>query len=281
MSSLVRNRRNRLVSVRRLLPTVIWGLIISLLQACSMIRSRNDSPPAQPLDVSEIPDAVPKFEPKSKYGNPESYIVNGKKYYVRQDSSDFNESGIASWYGTKFHGHRTSSGETYDMYAMTAAHKTLPLPTYVSVRNLVNGNSVVVKVNDRGPFHENRVIDLSYVAALKLGIVKEGTGLVEISVIDPGDYRRKVTPVQTGTGTERKGFYVQVGAFSDYANALKLSKKLTGLADNLMQISEAVVSNKKLYRVRFGPITDIDIADRIVIDLTRYGVNEHRIVVDL
>ena len=247
-----------------------------------MFSSRTDSPPAKPLDVSAIPDAVPKNEPKSKFGNPESYFVYGKKYYVRQDSTGFEESGIASWYGTKFHGHRTSSGETYDMYAMTAAHKTLPLPTYVSVRNLDNGNSVVVKVNDRGPFHENRVIDLSYVAALKLGIVKEGTGLVEIHAIDPGDNRRKEVPVQAVPSTERKGFYVQVGAFSDYANALKLSKKLTGLADNLMQISEAVVSNKKkLYRVRFGPITDIDIADRIVINLPRYGVNEHHIIVDL
>ena len=102
------------------------------------------------------------MEPKSRYGNPESYVVFGKRYYVKDSSKGYVETGIASWYGTKFHGRRTSSGETYDMYAMTAAHKTLPLPTYVEVTNLNNGRSIIVKVNDRGRFHEIRIIDLSY-----------------------------------------------------------------------------------------------------------------------
>jgi len=277
------NIGNRFIPSKRLLRVAIWWLLIFLLQACSVTSSRTDGRPGQPVNVSAIPDAVPGNEPKSKYGNPDSYIVNGKKYFVRRDSSGFIERGIASWYGTKFHGRRTSSGETYDMYAMTAAHKTLPLPTYVTVRNLYNGHSITVKVNDRGPFHENRVIDLSYVAALKLGIVKDGTGLVEVRAIDPGYFRGEPVPVQSQTTISKsgKGFYVQVGAFSNYENALQLTKKLTGLADNLIHISETIVSKEKLYRVRFGPITEIDVADRIVINLGRYGVGEHRIVVDL
>lgn len=116
-------------------------------------------------DVSHIPDAKPRYEPRSKYGNPDSYVVNGKRYYVMKSSSGYVERGVASWYGNKFHGRRTSSGETYNMYAMTAAHKSLPLPTYARVTNLQNGRSVVVKVNDRGPFLHNRIIDLSYAAA--------------------------------------------------------------------------------------------------------------------
>ena len=133
-----------------------------------------DAAPARKVDVSKIPNAVPRHEPKSRYGNPASYVVFGKRYHVMNSSQGFVERGIASCYGTKFHGRRTSSGETYDMYAMTAAHKNLPLPTYVQVTNLKNGKSVVVKVNDRGPFHENRIIDLSYVAAIKLDIVRNG-----------------------------------------------------------------------------------------------------------
>ena len=134
---------------------------------------------------------MPKVESKSKYGNPKSYVVFGKRYYVKDSAKGYVEQGIASWYGTKFHGRRTSSGETYDMYAMTAAHKTLPLPTYARVTNLENGRSVMVKVNDRGPFHQNRIIDLSYSAATRLGIVKTGTGRVEVEAIDPRNYVRQ------------------------------------------------------------------------------------------
>ena len=148
--------------------------------------SSSDKAPSKQVDVSKIQNAVPKEEPKSRYGNPKSYVVFDKRYYVMESNKGFVEKGIASWYGTKFHGRRTSSGETYDMYAMTAAHKNLPLPTYVEVTNLKNGKKIIVKVNDRGPFHENRIIDLSYTAATKLDIVKNGTGLVEIRAVGPG-----------------------------------------------------------------------------------------------
>ena len=131
------------------------------------------------------PDAVPRQEYKSRLGNPAFYDEFGVRYRVLRTSKDFVERGIASWYGGSFHGRPTATGEIYDMYAMTAAHKTLPLPTYVRVTNLNTGNRVVVRVNDRGPFVEGRVIDLSYVAALKLGIVEPGTARVEVRALDP------------------------------------------------------------------------------------------------
>lgn len=140
-----------------------------------------------PPNIADLPDAVPQAEDKSPYGNPSSYEVYGKRYDILDDARGFRESGYASWYGKKFHGKRTSSGVPYDMYAMTAAHKTLPIPCYVRVTNVSNGKSVVVKVNDRGPFHDGRVIDLSYAAASKLDMIGHGSTLVQLEALTPGD----------------------------------------------------------------------------------------------
>lgn len=159
-------------------------LLLGLLAGCAG-NGNKDSAPTNPPDLSNIPDAVPKVEPKSKYGNPASYVVFGKRYYTKKSNKNHVERGLASWYGRKFHGRRTSSGERYDMYAMTAAHKSLPLPTYARVTNVENGRTAVVKINDRGPFHGNRIIDLSYSAAHKLGVVARGTAMVEVKTIDP------------------------------------------------------------------------------------------------
>ena len=137
------------------------------------------------MDVSKIPDAIPKQEPRAATGN-KAYTALGVRYTPMADARGYRERGVASWYGKKFHGRPTSSREPYDMYAMTAAHKTLPLPSYVRVRNLQNGRAVVVRVNDRGPFLHDRVIDLSYAAAHKLGIVGTGTGLIEVEAVEPG-----------------------------------------------------------------------------------------------
>jgi len=155
-------------------------LLLGLLSGCS---GTGDKIPELP----DIADAVPKVEPKSKYGNPKSYVVFGKRYYTKSSSKGHVERGLASWYGKKFHGRKTSNGERYNMYAMTAAHKTLPLPTYVRVTNLTNGRSTVVRVNDRGPFHGKRIIDLSYSAARKLGMAAQGIAMVEIRAINPSD----------------------------------------------------------------------------------------------
>ena len=188
---------------------VLWALVSlvfgAVLGACSSLRKEpQDGPPTVAEHASEnqaanqtpnqIPNQVPRVEPLSKYGNPKSYVVFGKTYYTLPSSQGFVQRGIASWYGKKFHGRLTSSREPYDMYAMTAAHPQLPLPTYVQVTNLKNGKQVILRVNDRGPFHGNRVIDLSYTAAMKLDIVKQGTGLVEVRALDPRNYRLAKPP---------------------------------------------------------------------------------------
>jgi len=156
--------------------------LLGLLSGCSGTGDKVSGP-------SDIADAMPQVEPNSKYGNPESYIVFGKRYYTKTTGKGHVERGSASWYGKKFHGRKTSSGERYNMYAMTAAHKTLPLPTYVRVTNLASRRSVVVRVNDRGPFHGDRIIDLSYSAARKLGMTARGIAMVEIRAIDPNDQK--------------------------------------------------------------------------------------------
>lgn len=260
--------------------------LLLALSACSVTPYRDSGPAPGSIDVSSIPDAVPRVEPRSKYGNPSSYVVNGRRYHVLASSKGYVERGIASWYGRKFQGRRTSSGETYDMYGMTAAHKELPLPSYVQVTNLRNSRSVIVKVNDRGPFHENRLIDLSYTAAAKLGIIKTGTGLVEVRAIDPRNFHGKghTMEVRSGGGGRHSDaatdFYIQVGAFSNLINAENLRMRLADLTLGMVHITEAVVKGTHVYRVRIGPISDVDVADRIVSELRRFGVFEHHIVVN-
>lgn len=262
-----------------LAPVLIVAASLCVLQGCSAVVRQDGGPPQGRIDVSSIPDAVPSVLPRSPYGNPDSYIVDGRRYYVMQSSTGYVARGIASWYGTKFNGQRTSDGETYNIYAMTAAHKTLPLPTFVQVTNLNNGKRVIVKVNDRGPFQKNRLIDLSYAAAAKLGIVATGTGLVEVKAIDPRTYRRN--EVAAGPSAPEggvQGFYIQVGAFSYRLNAEKLRDRLSILGNIAVNISETVVDGRPFYRVRIGPLIQVDVADRIVSSLDRLGIFDHRIV---
>ena len=152
---------------------------------------RDSAPDHVPVDPWAVPEPVPKAEPRSRYGNPANYKVFGKRYRVLESAKGYRERGLASWYGSKFHGRRTSSGEPYDMFAITAAHKTLPLPTYVRVRNLENGRTLIVRVNDRGPFHPGRIIDLSYTAAVRLGVYQKGSAKVEVTALT--DVPRSVT----------------------------------------------------------------------------------------
>ena len=168
--------------MRASFPLLAIGMLA--IAGCGGNKVRGDGPPSGSTRVPEIPgDAVPRPEARSKYGNGPTYEVFGKRYTVMPSSAGYQERGVASWYGKKFHGNLTSNRETYDMYRMTAAHKTLPLPTYVRVRNLRNNKSIVVRVNDRGPFVNNRIIDLSYSAAMKLDMIKDGTSLVEVTAI--------------------------------------------------------------------------------------------------
>ncbi|HLQ12622.1 MAG TPA: septal ring lytic transglycosylase RlpA family protein [Steroidobacteraceae bacterium] len=157
-----------------------------LLAACASAPRRAARAPAAPDRVA-TPDAVPRAEPRSSHGNPPYYDVNGRRYQVLASADGYTERGVASWYGPDFQGHNTSSGEPYDMYGMSAAHRTLPLPCYARVTNLSNGRSVIVRVNDRGPFVANRIVDLSYTAALRLDIVRTGTAFVELRTVQPGE----------------------------------------------------------------------------------------------
>lgn len=269
--------------------------ITIFLAACSSspdIYTRSkDGPPSQWKDVSQIPDAVPKHTTRSKSGNPTSYVVLGKRYYVMKSSKGYKERGIASWYGSKFHGKRTSSGEPYNMHAMTAAHKTLPLPTYVKVTNLKNGRQIIVKVNDRGPFHENRIIDLSHTAAIKLGIKGTGTGLVEVEAIDPDNWNAKEqntvsktvskTVVNTAPVPNVKGIFLQLGAFVSSHNAYALKNRANqALSANLAAVSSTLTNNRKFYRVRIGPLDSVEQADSLIEQLTEQGFNSPKVIID-
>lgn len=257
-----------------------------VLAGCSSPSSRyhyhQDSAPDQDIDVNAIPDAIPRNEPRSKYGNPDSYVVNGQRYYVMDDAHGYVERGIASWYGKKFHGHRTSSGEPYNMYAMTAAHTRLPLPAYVQVTNLKNQRTVVVRVNDRGPFHPNRIIDLSYAAAKKLGITGKGTAMVEVRAIEPGTTYKVASskPIDT-THMEQAEFhlYLQVGAFVSRSNAEQLQQKLRTRYTQL-NINAGYNAENNVYRVRIGPLASVAEADRLAESLSRDGFAMPHIVVD-
>jgi rare lipoprotein A len=272
------------------------GLLIFLsvvLASCGG-RAVRDSEPSGSVSIPDLPgDAVPRPEPKSRYGNGPRYEVLGKSYTVMPSSTGYKERGVASWYGKKFHGRLTSNREPYDMYAMTAAHKTLPLPTYVQVRNLRNNKSVVVRVNDRGPFVHNRVIDLSYAAALKLDMVRDGTSLVEVTAITfddpPGDRPvRIVEPAEPpasvpAPGPERKSqtlneIYVQVGAFGDRANAeRRQSALISGGIGNVFVFADEAAS-PPLYRVRIGPIAGVDDYDALVTRLETLGISDPYLV---
>lgn len=222
-----------------------------------------DHGPAKPVDVSRVPDAVPRVEPKSRGGNKSPYRVLGKTYYVMPSAIGYKERGVASWYGKKFHGHKTSNGETYNMYAMSAAHKALPLPAYVQVTNLANGRKVIVRVNDRGPFHGGRIIDLSYAAASKLDMLGSGTARVEVEAIDPRSWNgssRQVRAIASAPAPAPQivaggGRYLQVGAFSLAATAEEARRHLEGLLPGYqVRIVPLQRQDRTLYRVQVGPV---------------------------
>jgi rare lipoprotein A len=227
-------------------------LVLLVLAGCA---GNQQTKPLSQSELKKIHNAVPKKEPKSRYGNPDSYVVGGRRYHVLPSSKGYRACGMASWYGPGFNGGRTSSGETYDMYAMTAANKVLPLPSFVRVTNLGNHRSVIVRVNDRGPFHPGRVIDLSYVAAAKLHMLDSGSALVEVDAISPEQWRagahdsaaRGANPPRHG-----RGLYLQAGAFAQAANACRRLRQATaaGLTKAFIDSSRGA---SQLYRVRLGP----------------------------
>ena len=255
--------------------TLLWPLIITavtLLSGCfatvqSTDRSRvKDSGPTQAVDLSHVPDAVPKVEPRTIAGNKSPYTVLGKTYRVLPDSYGYKERGVASWYGRKFHGARTSNGEVYDMYGMTAAHKTLPIPSYVQVTNLDSGKKIIVRVNDRGPFHDGRIIDLSYAAAQKLGFHDSGTARVEVEAIDPIAYQQNQTIQNVAVADPlSSSTYLQAGAFANRESAERLRTQIEQWVMHPVfirnesiggDVVSSVNSVQNLFKVRIGPLRD-------------------------
>jgi rare lipoprotein A len=229
---------------------------------------KDDGPgDSAPSNLADIPDAVPKPEPLHRFAN-RPYKIEGRDYApmssVRTSSGNFRQTGIGSWYGRRFHGKPTSSGEQYDMYAMTAAHPTLPIPSYARVTNVANGRSVVVRINDRGPFHSDRIIDLSYTAAWKLGYIEAGSARVQVESVTPGDVQvagssttlRQITPIAASTtapgAAPGKGIYLQLGAFSAREAAEgareRMTRQLAGLAERV-----ELAPGEAPYRVQAGP----------------------------
>lgn len=252
-----------------------------VLAGCSLTPHRAAAPPpaavpAPPAAIAAVPDAVPRAEPRSAHGNPPFYDVLGHRYFVLPAADGYSERGVASWYGPTFHGGSTSSGEPYDMYGMTAAHKTLPLPTYVRVTNLKNGRSVMVRVNDRGPFVANRLIDLSYTAAAELDMLREGTTLVEVRALTPG-----VPDELTRSAAQPPpALYVQAGAFAAADNAARLAARLhaAGLADAF--VLAPLGPGAPLYRVRLGPVSSVAQFDALHARLAALGIADARLATD-
>jgi rare lipoprotein A len=278
----------------------VAALLALILAAC--VSTRRHPPPGPvpvpppPANLASIPDAVPRAEPRSLHGNPPFYDALGRRYFVLPSAQGYDERGVASWYGPTFHGGNTSSGEAYDMYGMTAAHKTLPLPSYARVTNLGNGRSVVVRINDRGPFVANRIIDLSYTAAAKLDMLRDGTAMVEVRALIPGAPAAPEAPAPVmATPAPHPPphppppsppppppppsplLYVQTGAFADPANAERELGRLqaAGLPGAFVMPPP---EGSQLYRVRLGPVGSVAEFDALAARLAALGIADARLV---
>lgn len=273
-------------------------LLAVLLGACStsyqgpQIGTPKDGRPVNSVDVSKIPNAKPAPVVRTRAGNAPEYTVLGKTYRVLPSSDGYQRRGEASWYGTKFHGRRTANGEVYNMFAMTAAHTTLPIPSYVRVTHVANGRSIIVRINDRGPFHGNRIIDLSYAAAKKLGVIATGVAIVDIRDVTPTERNVAVSPVGT-TNTikpsvepaqtissgaslqHQKDVYIQMGAFQQYQSAENLRIKVAAVLPHAVNV---VAGKDKLHRVFVGPFNSPQQVASIQDLLRQRGLNEGHIV---
>ena len=297
----------------RMRPFVI--LLCAALAGCSLTGRKHPEPtripsgsnvPQPPPDVLTVPDAVPRHEPRGTRGNPPFYEVFGKRYYVMASSDGWVERGTASWYGPGFHAASTSLGEPYDMYAMTAAHKTLPIPAYAEVTNLRNGRKVVVRINDRGPFIGDRIIDLSYTAAAKLDMLTAGTAPVEVRVITPGSRGpgsaqppastpapisppppSPATPPPTPPVTVVNApatpaanaavMFIQAGVFADHENARRRVEALLAEGLDLASLDE-ISDARTLHRVRVGPFSTVEEFDLAMKRLREIGITDARLL---
>jgi rare lipoprotein A len=282
------------VTIRNAAGPLLAFSCLAFLAACASNKPQDGPPRSGSASIPDLPgNAVPRPEPRSRYGNGPTYEVFGKRYTVMPSANGYKERGVASWYGKKFHGNLTSNREVYDMYEMTAAHTSLPLPTYVRVRNLSNNKSIIVRVNDRGPFVHNRIIDLSYAGALKLDIVGSGTGLVEVEAItfgdEPGNRPTRQSsapppkPVAPPPAPAQDGparVYAQIGAFGSRDNADRRLALLRSGGIGAGFVLEDTTVSPVLYRVRLGPIQSVEQYDMLVDELTKLEIHDPIIVTE-
>ncbi|MFT6102431.1 MAG: rare lipoprotein A [Granulosicoccus sp.] len=290
---------------------ILIASMTTFLSACSTISDliptsisssdRGDSAPREQRDIANITDAQPQLVVRTRAGNKSPYTVLGKTYTLLSASTGYRESGGASWYGTKFHGRRTANGEVYDMWAMTAAHKTLPIPSYVRVTNIANNRSVVVLVNDRGPFHSDRIIDLSYAAALKLGFAEQGVADVDVvdvtPLVQPAVVPQVISAAPVNTPnvmvpesvpqppgiiapvpiSSTASVYLQAAAFKSLDRAQNLQKKLQAAS---LRAPVTVVTNddKTWHRVRVGPLKGPQMISEAKQVLYEQGIKKPRLV---
>lgn len=266
----------------------VYALVLALVGCSSTSNNNNsrysikqDRAPDRSIDVSKVKDAVPRVEPKSRGGNKSPYTVLGKRYYVMNSALGYKETGTASWYGKKFHGHKTSNGEVYNMFAMSAAHKSLPLPTYLRVTNVANNKQVIVRVNDRGPFHGNRLIDLSYAAAARLGMLTKGTARVRLEAIDPRAWQSAGNAISAGRSAPVvTGRYLQVGAYANYDSADYVAGQLRPLLRDLPVLirNSKAPSGRTLYRVQIGPLKAHTSLPDLTQQVEQMGYSDPRLV---
>ncbi|WP_166268601.1 septal ring lytic transglycosylase RlpA family protein [Marinobacter caseinilyticus] len=251
-----------------------------------------DRAPSNDFDISGLEDARPRYEAPRKAGNKSPYTVWGKKYWVMPSADGYVERGIASWYGEKFHGHKTSNGETFDMYTMSAAHKSFPLPGFARVTNLDNGRSVVVRVNDRGPFHGDRLIDLSYAAAKKLGYQSSGTARVEVAAITVrpdgsmmiagAPYPNAEAPIAVSDQSMASGqaLFVQLGSFSQRSPADGLSRQAKQQTERSVRVRRIDTADGAFHRVQVGPFVSAEEARREQQALASRGFGQAIVLTD-
>jgi len=261
------------VAWRAIFLAALGGLVLAgCADKPTQPTGTSDGPSSMDISAADVKDAVPRAEPRARYGNHSPYEVFGKTYKVMPSSKGYHEKGTASWYGSKFHGRRTSSGEPYDMHLATAAHKSLPLPTYAEVKNLDNGRKVIVKVNDRGPFKDDRIIDMSYGAALRLDMIKTGTARVEVRAIEVGGGSESADTQPAKAVTSDT--WLQAGAYSRKDGARQLADKLE--QSDLSPVSVREVDG--LYRVWLGPYANASEAERVIDRAVELGFDRpHRV----
>jgi len=260
----------RLKSILKLITPLACAFFLT---GCNpFVTNSQDGAPTYYKNINNIPNPIVRPLKKSKYGNPSSYVVNGKRYFVLPSAKGYHQTGIASWYGTKFHGKLTSTRETYNVYAMTAASPILPLPCFVRVTNLTNHRSIIVKVNDRGPFEDDRIIDLSYAAAAKLDMLKHGTAPVKVVALTPNTYhqqrhaiasprylvnhwkQKQIEKKENVFAQPKSGLFLQIGAYSQQQNAAAIRIKIKRFVQYPVVVQKANIHNKPIYLVKIGPL---------------------------